>query len=307
MRSILFTFIFLIGFEVQATSLVLETEAGSGYGAAHVGIEWSKKDDLQGFYFGNASAFAGGSQSKIEDTTTGNVTTIKTQDADLGIGFGYNQILELQLSGYTSRTPETKYQQSGSKFELSFRHQFSGSSELSLEEIEEKFQPSFAVGVGSGSSRIRQTVSFTILNTPIERDIDLDQKEISGFVTAQFVEWLRLRISGSTYSYSKSKSDLQTAFNNRFLNYYTTDLVSTIAGLPESSVSLQGIFLLNSDWDLEVRGTSTKMIVDDSIARRGRVLATRYWKDWSFAGGLSRSETTQLKEFTGLFNITYGF
>ena len=309
MKSFLFALMTILSGALPAwsTTLFLETEAGSGYGAGHLGVEWNKTKDFENLYLVSASASAGGSQSRVEDSN-GNITTIKTQDADAGLGVGFNDMFELHLSGFTTRTPEVKYQQTGSLVELSFRHTFKAVEKITLDgEGEENFAPGFSVGIGSGSSHIRQTVSFTILNTTVERDIDLDQKEVSGFISLSPLAWLRLRLSGSNYSYSKSKSDLQTAFANRFLNYYTTDLVSTIAGLPENTVALQGIFVLNPDWDFELKGSNTKMIVDDSISRRGRVLVTRYYNEWSFAGGVSRSETTQAKEFSGLFNISYLF
>ncbi len=293
----------------QATTLFLETEVGSGFGAGHLGMEWSKQKDFEDLYLLDANVSAGGSQSKSENTSTGEITVYKNQDVDAGFGIGFREMIEIHISGYSTKSPEAKFSQSGSSAELSFHYKLNSEtdSDLSLESNDEKFSPSFSLGIGTGSSRIRQTISFTILNTLIERDIDFDQREVSGFVSVRPMEWLKLRLSGSSYSYSKTKEELQTAFNNRFLNYYSSDLVSTIGGLPESSVSLQGIFSINEDLDLEVRGASTKLIVDDSISKRGRVVMTKYFDTWSAGLGLSRSETAQSKEFTGLGNFSYDF
>jgi hypothetical protein len=292
-----------------ASTLFLETEIASGYRAGHFGIEWTKQKDLYGFYLLDANSTVGGSQSKSTDSSSGETTVYRTQDLDAGLGFGFQDMFELHISGFNTKTPETKFSQSGTMVELSFRSDPASSQESAkeLDSETEKFTPSFSVGLGSGNARIKQTLEFTVFNRLIERDIEFDQKEFRGFISFIPVDWLKLKISGSSFAYSESKEDLQTAFNNFFLNYYMTDLVSTISGLPESSVSLQGVFKINTEFDLEIKGSSTKLIVDDSISRRGRILITKYFEQWTLAAGFSRSETNQSKEFAGLFNVSYQF
>ena len=285
-----------------AVSLLQDAEFGAGFNSLNFELDYTSllEKDV-GFYFAQGNLSAGGSQSKSEDTTTGTVTTYRSQAFAGGIGFGYSSAWNLDFSGYSSKTPETTYAQVGSNLDLSFSHLFMTTSPDS------DFAPRLTLGVGHGRANIEQNLSFKILNFSVHRNVELDQRKTSAYLSYTPLQWLKIKLAGTRYLYSRSKADLQTAFRNRFLNYYTSDLVSTIGGLPENAASLKVTFYLSPSWDLEVMAANTHFIVDDSTSRRTHLIISRTWEAWLTGIGISKYETFQDQDTSILFNLAYDF
>jgi hypothetical protein len=292
----------LLGVSLRATaelSVAADTEIGDRYSSqnAELSSDMAKLED-PGLSFAQWNIFAELSRSKSEDATTGVITTYNSRHFSGGAGLAYAGAFTADLSLNSTRTPETDFTQTGGSLDLAFLHRFGEAA---------GFRPRFSLGLGYGSSNIEQGLSFKILNRQVDRQVDLTQKRISAFVSCMPAEWVRARISASTYDYSKSKSDIQTAFNNRFLNYFTGDLVATIGGLPEYSSLAKLTFYVWETWDVEIFQSKTHLIVDDSTSTRTQVKLSKTWDAWIFGLGLARTDTALYLDSTLLGSLSYDF
>ncbi len=293
-RSSIFAFILGLPWGVWAAgySVKSSSELSSAYAAQHFETagDGSTSDS---FHFAGWDFSAGGARTKNQ-SSAGEETISNSRDASGAVDFGYAKEWTFTLSGDTNHATETEYTQNSAGLGFSYRH--------ALDE-----NRSFNFGLGTYRGNIKQHLSFVILNTHIERDVTLDQKETQISVGFAPAKSLSLRLQASLFTYNKSKQDLQTAFQNRFLNNNASDLITSIAGLPESVFKLSGTYQLNSDIDLNLSTSQTKHIVDDSTSRRSELTGAYYWQSWLLGGGIGRQQTEATTELTALVNIGYSW
>ena len=292
-----FWFCFFLGTSSHASiRLDIDSEIGKGYFGTHWGLSQSFPQEENRFTFSQWNASVGGNQSKYEDSTTGEVFTTRGRQGSIGAGVNYDKKWNLDLSLFGTNTPETNYGESGSYLQGSY----------SLRNINEN-DFGFSVGLGVGNSKIGQKISFKIGSFTVNRDVELEKSEKSFFLSVSAFPWLTMKLDYQTYSYSRSKADLQAVYGSRFLNYYSSDLVNSIGGLPEYSGSVSLISALNDLWDLSFSARKTHLIVDDSDSKRYQVYVDRYFEAWTAGLGFSRSETTQSTEGSLLARGSFDF
>lgn len=272
-------------------SVQSDSEIASGYASQHFEAHGPGMTP-EGLHFSGWNISAGGSRSKEENSATGEITYTNSRDFSAGLDFGYTQTFLLSLSLDSTRTSENEYSQTTSGAAVSYHS-----------EPAEGW--AWNAGAGHYQGDIKQHLSFQILNTRIERDVSLNQRETQVLLGVSPMPSLSLQLRASAFSYSKSKQDLQTAFQNRFLNTYTTDLISSISGLPESQFKLNAIYQLQDTWDLSLSSTQTKRIVDDSTSRRGEIIASHDIKDWRLGAGVARSQNDNLTDWSAIFELSY--
>lgn len=278
----------LFCFSAKANILLdLESEIGQGYFGSNFGLSQSLDTYDNQLYLSQWNISAGANQSKYEDSTTGELFITRGRQGSLGAGLGYDNNWNLDLSLYSSSTSETNYSENGSFLQGSY---------VKRNMVQSDHEFGFGFGLGVGSSKIGQKISFKIGQFNINRDVELEKSEKSVFVSISAFSSLFLKMEYQTYSYSRSKSDLQTAYRNRFLNYYTSDLINSIGGLPDYSASLFLNWAYSELWDFSMSARKTHLIVDDSEAKRYQAYADRFFDNWSAGIGFSRSETSQSYE-----------
>lgn len=231
-----------------------------------------------------------GNRSQVE-SDTGEVEVTRGRDISLGGGMTYLTDWHTALTAYQSSTPETQFIQRGGELSFSYAQM-------------DSHWP-FSLGIGFGGSQIEQDIAFTILNRTFQRRAELEQRlaRLSGTISP--ADWLLVKWQGQAFRYSRSKADLQAAFQSRFLNYYTADLISSISGLPEYSGSLELIFSIGDSWDISFFGQRTHLIVDDSELFRSEIMGTRYFSSWNLGLGLSRLRTSHSSETLFLVRVAF--
>lgn len=259
----------------------LDAEVGRSSGLAAVSLS-ENREGSESWHFSQWNMSFTTSQAKSEDSVTGEISTTRGRDLSAGAGIAYNRSWNFDLSVMSSTTPETDYRQSGAHLQTAYRYE----SEKLL------VQP----GIVFGKSKINQKLSFKILNAFVNRDVELEQQELGAFLLLAPWEWFSVRVDGSIFSYSKSKEQLQTAYASRFLNYYTSDLISNIGGLPEYSASAELVFLFSPRWDVSYLAQRTHLIVDDSESVKNQLILTYSADSWSLGGGMSQLRTSQSNE-----------
>lgn len=275
--------------------LNLDSEVAKGYAAFGATFNSLLETDSSFVSFSQWNLSAHRSQSKLKDESLDEVITYHGTDGSAGIGLLWGSKLNSDFSIFSNSTSETQYRQAGLAIDLS----------LPLSE-------EWAVGMGYGNSGIRQKFSFLILNQNISRELELEQKEWNFLARYTHAKWLTVSVKGRSYSYSRSKTELQAAYSNRFLNYYVTDLISSISGLPQSSVSLSFLAILNTQWEMEAIFQRTHLIVDDSESKKNQLLAAYYFdnavlSNLSLGFGVSQSETVSTKDNSLLLNLGCNF
>jgi hypothetical protein len=289
LKHIILTIVFLIIPSLAtALQLKLNTDIGDNYSGVTLGVsEYYEFDDLEA-HISDWQITAASNKSKYLDADY-QAQESKGYDFSLGGGIVFLGNYNLAGSIFQTETPSTDYQQKGGLLLLSYANT--------------DHEPSYSVGIGIGGSLIVQDVEFIILSTPIKRTIEIDQSEFQIFASLSIFHWLLIKYQGQSYQYSKDKAELQQAFQSDFLQYYTTDLISSIGGLPEYSNALEFIFTLNQDWGLSLLHQVSHLIVDDSSLYRTELFATRYYKKWNIGFGLSRIGTKSEKDTLALLSI----
>jgi len=284
--------IFLFPLVSQGYTIRSDSEVSAGYVSQHFQVR-GEGFPSESFHFAGWSLGAGGARSKNEDGS-GDVTESNSRDFALGADFGYSKSWFLALTADSNKATETEYSQSTAGAQLSYTHQLENDR-------------SWSVGIGASQGSIKQHISVQILNTRFGRDVHLDQNEAHFFVGWSPMKDLLLQLRASSFSYSRSKQELQTAFQSPFLNTFTSDLVSSIGGLPESQLQARATYQLNSEWDLTVITSQTKRIVDNSLSRRGEITGTYYMEAWLLEAGLGRSQSENTTELSGIFAVGYSW
>jgi hypothetical protein len=274
--------IFISSQAFASLHLDVDSELGQGFFSSYLNLSKSFTTEANEFSLSQLNAGGGFNQSKTEDSSTGTVTVTKGRSGSLGGGIAYDQKWKLDLSLYANSTPETNYGESGGNMQISYHSKNSGETDWN-----------YALGVSSGRSRVVQRINFQILNTTVNRDAELDKNETGVFASLSPAQWLSARIDYQKYGYSRSKQDLQAIYASRFLNYYTSDLISSIGGLPEYAASLSVTASVSEDWDVSFLTRRTHLIVDDSDSKKSQISADRYFDRFSLGAGVSRSETNQ--------------
>jgi hypothetical protein len=270
-----------------------DSELSPGYTAQHFDLSHSILP-IDSFHFGGWNLSAGGSRTKYEDTSTGEISYANSRDFSAALDLGYSTDWLFSISADTSKATETQFTQTTKGANLTYSYTYGDGG-------------SFSVGAGYYEGQIKQQISFVILNRTVEREVSLDQKESEISLSWSPAKTLSISLRASGYTYSKSKQDLQTAFQNRFLNTFTTDLISSISGLPESQVKLGINYQLNEDWDLAANTSQTKRIVDETLSRRSELLATTYVNAWMIGGGFSRLQSEGMADTSALLQLGYSW
>ena len=289
----LIAFFQLFALQASATTLRADSEFGSKYRALRIEGRAAEMKP-ESWHFAGLGLTAGSAVSKNENKTTGEITENTTREFSGNLAAGYNKEWLLTLSYDWSHTPDTEFKQNMTGIQLTYTHPYGDGQ-------------SWGLGFGNYQGKIEHHLSFKILNTTITRDVSLDQKENQITLSFTPIRELSFLLQASSFSYSKSKQDLQTAFANRFLNTYTSDLVNSIGGLPESSAKISATYLLNEDWDFNAIFSQSKLIVDDSSLKRSELTVSRYWEAWVFGGGLGHSTGDGFSETTALLSIGYAW
>lgn len=287
MRFIYLTFLLFSNTEAFARDkLTFDLEAGRGYSSELVGYSWFRPSEKEAVFQVNSFDFAvGANQSKSENATTGETTVSRGREFSAGIGLDSDGPWRFDFSLQSSSTPETKYSQIGADIKVIY--------EASV----------WNFGFGAGGAKIRQPISVTVLGTNVSRDAELDQRNFRCTMGVAAADFLKLKVDFRLYSYSRSKEELQAAYASRFLNYTTSDFVSNIGGLPESTIAFNGILILGDEWDLDIYFQTRRLIVDDSLAKKNQLILTHYLERWSTGVGLSHSETSQVTDNTVLLSL----
>jgi hypothetical protein len=270
------------------------TELGSQYTSQHIEAE-SKGRHSEGPHFAGWSLSGGGSKSKDENATTGATTTVNSRDFSGDVDFGFSKEWLLSLSYDSTHSNETEYTQNTIGADISYAN----------DPPEDGI--GWNLGFGFYQGDIKQKFTIQILNRDVEREVTLSQKETQFSAGGSPIAKLSFQFRASSFTYSKSKQDLQTAFQNRFLNAHASDLISSIAGLPDSRLKLSIVYQLSENWDASVSGSQTKLIVDDSLSKRSELSATCYLKNWRLGGGVANSQSPTLSETTALVDLGYSW
>jgi len=281
----------LPGFAYLAKS---STEIGSQFTGQHFEVQ-GKGSKPEGPHFAGWSLSAGGSKSKDENATTGEISYVNSRDFSGDIDFGYSKEWLLALSVDSTRSTETEFSQSTLGADISYAND-PGEDGIG-----------WNLGFGYFNGDIKQKFTVQILNRNIEREVTLSQKESQLSAGISPIAKLSLQLRASSFTYNKSKQDLQTAFQNRFLNAHVSDLISSIASLPDSRLKVSAVYQLSEDWDLSASTSQTKLIVDDSISRRNELSATYYMKSWRIGGGVASSQSPTLSETSALVDLGYSW
>ncbi|MGZ5280103.1 MAG: hypothetical protein ACXWC9_09185 [Pseudobdellovibrionaceae bacterium] len=269
-----------------------DSEISSGYVSQHFQVR-GEGFPSESYHFASWSLGVGGARSQIENTS-GEVTESNSRDFSVGADFGYSKSWFLALSADSNKAFETEYTHSTAGIQLSYTHPY-------------KNDQSWSAGIGASQGSIKQHLSAQILNTRFGRDVNLDQNESHFFIGWSPMAELFMQIRTSFFSYSRSKQELNAAFQSPFLNTFTSELVSSIGGLPESQLQARVTYQLDPDWDLSFNTSQTKHIVDDSLSRRSEITGTYYVKAWLFEAGLGRSQSENLSELSGIFGFGYSW
>jgi hypothetical protein len=291
--------VFLFEASHGATQLNLDTEANRSFSAVSLGLDWqpsidkqadSEKEELE-FPLIQLKGFSlsgGGDQQKVEDSTTGEVTTYRSRSGSVGVRFQLGESWFLNLSGSATETPETYYKESGPQGSLQY-----------------KINSNFRLGVRSGSALIEQKYSIEILNRIYERSLSLNQNYNGLIFKYTLPEVFSITLSGTQYKYSKSKEELQTAYQNQFLNNFVSEVVSSISGLPESSAAIDVMYFMTEDIDLGLYYQNSVLIVDSSRSQRGELTLTKYFDRISIGAGLGSQKTTSTSSNSVIFNLGF--
>lgn len=298
----------------------LENEVGKSFRTSTLTVSDSYGQSKEsGFLFSKWDFFAGATDSSVEDPSAASSTTQKTRDFGLGIGFSSFSQWDYDLSLHSSRTPETKYSESGGLIGISFKFNLGADSADSVKLNEKKsildeflsepdFRPKVKVGLKLGSTSIRQDFTITILNRSFDREGKLEQKSLGAFVQIDPWEWLSMRLTGTSFSYSRSKEDLQAAYNSAALNFLAEGAVNTIGGLPASNGSLRFLFFLGEQFDIELNGTKTKYLVSSDESNTGLILVS--WHGQRLGAGIGAKSTKSTgvpASGSGLLNLDVSF
>ncbi len=277
---------------IALTTLSLDLEASRTLSSGTVGVDWSKEElvdpieelplvDLKGL-----NLIGGGDIQKVENSTTGEVSSIKTRVGNAGVRFQFGESWNLNLSASSTETPETYYKETGPLGNLTY-----------------KINGNWKIGLKAGSSAIEQKYYITILNRTFERSILIDKQYSGLLLKFTLPELFAITLSGANYKYSKTKEEIQSAYQNQFLNNYATELVSSISGLPESTSSLDFVFFASDSIDLGFFAQSTVLMSDGSRANRYEVSFNKYLKKYSLGGGIGATKTDSSTSGFAMLNV----
>lgn len=266
--------------EIKNT-LSSNAEIASGYSAIDLGLSGDKKVEDGRLGFSSYSFSIGSSQSKSTDSVTNETTITRTRTLFGLLGISYGEAVDLSADLRSTASAQTKFEQTEYNGNLTYNFRW-GSSEHPRK---------ISIGFSGGESQIKQKVSFTILNTTVNKDLDIRGRQVGGSISFSLVDWASLSVSGQSYSYSKSKEDLQAAYKNRFLNNYASTVTSTIGGLPETSAQLRLSLFPIDRWQLDLESSTTKTLVDEQVEKTGRAEVIFSFGDKSLGIGVLRGES----------------
>lgn len=216
---------------------------------------------------------------------------------------------DFSLNANSNQTKEVDYKASdlglGVGYKWSFHSQaFKKSKEEDVEDF--PFIPSLRLGLNFSEGDVEQEFSITILNRTYYRTFSMKQKNSGLDLTYSALEWLSLGLGYKKYTYDRDTSDIQTAVNSRFVNYYAGDLTTTLAGLLESSSYFSTDFYFNQDWDLNLTHSQNTLLVDESKTQTSSLIV-----GYNFTSGLrleaggSSYKSDSTKETSAIFDMSY--
>lgn len=211
---------------------------------------------------------------------------LRSHDLATGVGIRIGKSIKVDGSIFGGATPETNFTHGGGALDFSY-----------------DFSSRFTVGIGLGGGKIRQNLVFPILG--IEREVELDQREQRAFANLAPADWLLIKLDLRRYEYSKSNEDIRRAFQRRLLNTYATELISSVASLPEYSGALEFVILIGESWDLDIYSQATQILVEENKSNRTELVLTRHFPKWSLGGGVSRNKTPTTLDGALLLNLSF--
>jgi hypothetical protein len=272
----------------------MDTEVGRDLSVLNLTVSQEWDSESEQLFLSDWSAAAGGAQAKTEDLSTGAFLTTRSRHWQASLGFGYDRHWRAGASVFSSNTTEPNFTQRGFEASIGSRAWQLGAS-------------AWAMGfeVQGSQSRIKQDLNIRILNTQTQREVELDQFESGISLKFYWLEKVFLSLNLAEFQYSRSKEDLQRAFTSRILNTVATDLISSLGSLPEKTESIQVIWSATPSLDLIASAARNTFIVDGSTNRRQKVVLENHYRDWSFGGGISRSETSFGPETLALLQLSW--
>jgi hypothetical protein len=276
----------------EATILNLNSERSNNFTAGSIGVSNFYEYDDQKIHLSNWFANFSFNKTKLEEDD-GDSFIVNSRDFTLGGGFVYWKHINFNVAIFQSKTPETDFEQKGFDLDISYSN------------LEGKIP--FSIGGGYGESQISQLIEFTIFNRLFQRQPELEQNVYKIYATILPVYWLFLRFTYKQYTYSASKEDLQRLFQSRFFNFYTSNLISSIAGLSEYTYSPEMIFTFNDKWDFAILFERSLLIVDNTHLDRMEGVFTRYFRKWSVNFGAASISSSQNSSTTMLLGGSLNF
>jgi hypothetical protein len=247
-----------------------DLELARGYSTQRLGLfEQVKAKDPSQFYLSNWNLELWAAQSRFFDSVTSERIVSRTRGLSGGVGFTAFEDLNLDLGIQAQNAADSSYSESGGFLGLS------------------KDWETWTVGFEAGTNKIKQKLTLST----IEREVELQQKQATVFVKILATEDLDFRISGTGYTYNKTKDELQLVYRNRLSPDGNPEFAGTIGGLPESSVGLHVNYALTELVGLSLASSSSRLLVDQSISKHFLIQAKRDFGTWGGSFGLASAGT----------------
>ena len=277
-------------------TLGLQAEAGREYGNLYGTFEGSKIDPKNSFYFSFWALSLGAEQTRTGDIVTGRTISNQSRESYISLGVSSKAEWDLLIVRENTDSKETDFSQIENALQLS--HHF-------LSESGDQFA---VLDLLYGKSTIRQTFFFDIPGSPSEEKAELDQQKFSAALAFRANPQLNLRFSGTGYTYSKSKDELQAAYSSTYVNDNVSEFVATISDLPEHEFEVGMSYTFLPQRELIFNFENKHLIVDDSDSKTLEILVSRSFSDWQLTGGpvLNRSASS-LTYWTLLADLQFFF
>lgn len=263
----------------------------------------SKKDELQ---FSNWALGAEWNQNQ-STSSDGAARLIQGRAFDAATGIEWKSFA-VGLNLDSSQSSETKFSEKGGELSFSYQFYLEASKESSKKQVEQSLhRSSLNLGFHFGNHTIEQGVEFQVFNRTIQRTISLKQNSAGIDLSWEPTEWLSLDLTGTKFSYDRTKEEFVAASQSRLLNLKATDLLNTIYGLNDRTGSLTATWL-EDDWDIALSYSRSTLFIDSSESLSYRLLGTYYFDSGFALGlGLKQTSTESGNSGSGLLDLSYLF